>query len=213
MTGQGNILYKQEFGAINNIWKRGDNKQMVPEKEYSRFLLLLCVCLLALSTMGCLDIALMGNILPPNEQDDSSFGLQLKKDLSYYFNTSIMGFPSQGYKEMVNQEFRVLEKTQWMKIKVSVNLDKSSLVDQLIEVLGINESLTRNVDISLVDPDDNVVFHQTFHETETLEPVIYTEPMSGIWSIDIFAKGVGGEIEGFQTYDGFSVEVLAFEPV
>ncbi len=178
--------------------------------KYMTTSLLIVGCILS---MGCLDMELMDGMLPYSKEESSGYHLIQKKSVYYSFNTSVGGAPSQFYKTMGGQEFRVVDSTRWLKITISVNLDKNNLVQDLLEALGINKTLTRYVKVTLTDSNSTVVYKRDFYETTTIEPIVLQSPVSGIWKLDISAKGVGGEIQGFQVYDGFNIRVLSYEPI
>lgn len=162
---------------------------------------------------GCIDMEFMDFVLPRHEETVVVYEPVNKIDISYYFdNLTFPGTPSQTRKEINDREFRILEDTEWMKIEISVSLDKNELFQELIELLGINTTLTRHVKITFTDPKNRVWQHREFYETETTEPEVVYSPEPGLWTLDVYAKGIGGEIEGFQLHDGFEIRVFAMEP-
>jgi len=165
-----------------------------------------------LSSTGCIDTDLMDAVLPHYEKELPDFVITEKISISYQFNTSIPGTPSQLRMEINDREFRILDDTPWMKIEISVNLDKNDLLQELMKILGINQSLTRHVNITIIDPKSRIWYVRDFFDTETLEPEMVYSPQPGIWTMDVEAKGIGGEIEGFQLYDGFKIKIFTYEP-
>ena len=161
---------------------------------------------------GCIDMELMDAVLPHTDVENPYYAIKQKIERSYYFDTSITGAPSQLTKEFPNQEYRILDDTKWMKIEISVNLDKNDVIEKLIELSGINLTLTRHVTITLTDPKNNVWMEREFYETETIETEIVYSPLQGIWTLDVFAKGIGFEIEGYKLNDGFDIRVSVLEP-
>jgi len=163
---------------------------------------------------GCIDMELMDFVLPSHEETVVVYDTENKIDISFYFdNLTVPGTSSQTRKEINDREFRILEDTEWMKIEISVSLDKNELFKEIIEFLEINTTLTRHVKITFTDPKNRVWQQREFYETETPEPDIVYSPEPGLWTLDVFAKGIGGEIEGFQLHDGFEIRVFAFEPM
>lgn len=162
--------------------------------------------------MGCIDMELFSPVLPLERSSETGLAITEKKRISYHFNTSFPGTPSQLRKEFLNREFRIYEETEWMKMEVWIDLDKGPLIQELIEALGINKSITRHVNVTLKDPGGRIVYQREFYESQTPDPEAFHRPRPGIWALDISAKGVGGELEGFQLYDGFTVAVFAREP-
>ncbi len=171
------------------------------------------VLVLLLFFTGCIDLELMDHFLPRDEDITAEYEMTLKKDLEYYFDTSLIAPPSQLTKEYNNQEFRILEKTLFVKIEISVQLDKNDLVQEILKAAGINETLTRHVTIRFTDPKNLVIAHWEFYDTESLTPLYVYSPEPGIWTVNIDAKGIGVEYEGFELKDGFDIKVYAFEPV
>ena len=161
---------------------------------------------------GCIDMELMDVVLPHKEVKTPYFAINQKIERSYYFNTSVTGTPSQLTKEVRSQEYRIVDDTKWMKIEISVNLDKNDVIEKLIELSGINLTLTRHVTITLTDPKNIVWMEREFYETETIEPEIGYSPLPGIWTLDVFAKGIGFEFEGYKLIDGFDIRISALEP-
>jgi|GEM_PF-1534623 hypothetical protein len=173
---------------------------------------IILIILFILSSTGCIDMGLMDAVLPHNEKELPDYVITEKISISYQFNTSIPGTPSQLRKEFNDREFRILEDTPWMKIEITVNLDKNDLLQELLKLLGTNLSLTRHVKIVITDPKSRVWYVRDFFDTETMEPEMVYLPEPGIWTLDVEAKGVGGEVEGFQLYDSFVIKIFTYEP-
>lgn len=191
----------------------GRRRGRVSGKEAVRQAMLSLAVLLSLLSMGCIDLELMDWMLPSENEIYVTHEIVLKKSLFYYFNTTLMAPPSQLRKDVYNQEFRIMEDSEWMKIDISVQLDKNDLIQDILRSLGINETLTRHVIVTFTDPKNRVWFHREFYDTISLEPQLVYSPEPGIWTVDISAKGIGGEYEGFELKDGFDVRVYALEPV
>lgn len=178
------------------------------------FVAISTILAIMVGSTGCIDMELMDFVLPHHEETVVVYDTVKKINESFYFDDlTIPGTPSQTRKEINDREFLILEDTEWMKIEISVSLDKNELLKELIEFLEINTTLTRHVKITITDPKNRVWQHREFYETEAPEPDVVYSPEPGLWTLDVFAKGIGGEIEGFQLHDGFEIRVFAFEPM
>lgn len=182
------------------------------KKSKKGVLEIILILILILSSTGCIDTELMDAVLPHYEKEVPDHVITEKISISYRFNTSIPGTTSQLRKDFKDQEFRILDGTPWMKIEITVNLDKNDLLQELLEILGINQSLTRHVNIVIHDPGSRPWYSRDFFDTENPEPEMVFSPQPGIWTLDVEAKGIGGEIEGFQLYDGFEIKIFTYEP-
>ncbi len=173
---------------------------------------IILITILIAGSTGCIDTELMDAVLPHYEEELPNYIITEKISLSYQFNTSIPGTPAQLRYDPNPLEFRILDDTPWMKIEITVNLDKNDLLQELLEILGVNLNLTRHVNIIITDPKSKVWYVRDFYDTETPEPELLFSPQPGIWTVDVEAKGIGGEIEGFQVYDGFEIKIFTYEP-
>ena len=180
------------------------------QKKSSIAILLILTSIL--SSAGCIDTELMDAVLPHYEKEIPDYIITEKISLSHRFNTNIPGTPSQTRYNPNAQEFQILDDTPWMKIEITVSLDKNDLLQELLEALEINQSLTRHVNIIIKDPKSNSWYVRDFFDTETPEPDMVFSPQPGIWTLYVDAKGIGGEIEGFQLYDSFEIKIFTYEP-
>ena len=189
-----------------------DNRKERKRKPRVLGIILVLLLLVSLS-VGCIDMELMDVVLPHKEEKVPKFVIEQKKVLSYYFNTSLAGIPDT--REVHKEKFRILDDTKWMKIEISVNLYKNDIIQKIIEkFLEISgyDLTQRNVTITFTDPKSRVWYEREFNETETIEPEMLYSPQAGIWTLDVSAKGIGVEVEGYQLYDGFDIRVSALEP-
>lgn len=177
----------------------------------SILIILLIIPLLTINFSGCIDIGVLKGLMGEEEEPKG------------YHTVTKIGFPVKhefdlldtGYKYDKNHPIFIKEKTKWMNITFSVNINdiefqnytNSSIREIIINALNLYH---RHVEITLIDPDGDEVVREDYEESMELQLFAgLEEPKYGTWKLNIVAIGVGYPN---QFKDGFMVDVKCYEP-
>lgn len=177
----------------------------------SILIILLIIPLITTSFSGCIDIGLFDGLMGEEEESKG------------FHTVTKLGFPVKhqfdildtGYKYDKNHPIFIKDKTKWMNITFSVNINdiefqnftNSSIREIIINALNLYH---RHVEITLTDPGGDEVVHEDYEESVELQQFEdFEEPKPGTWNLNIIAVGVG--YPG-QFNDGFMVDVECYEP-
>ena len=168
----------------------------------SRFFILSILLLILVSFSGCIHVDL-GN--PFKEPTPTIEGYYVVHKNGFPLAHTFKVDEGDSIKYSETQPFYIYKGTEWINISIIVSLNSYNLVNSS----PINLSfLERYVEVSLIDPSDEVVYKEKFLESDDkLVPV--NSPASGRWIVAVEAKGFG--VQG--TYDSYMVDLITYEPV
>ena len=172
----------------------------------------LALCLsviLALSISGCIDVELARNVLVVETEPVMEYAWS-NITATYTFDTSFMD-PNTMVHENATK-FTVKNGTEYIDINAWVRMDKlPANMDDMVEQYT---QIRRHVNISVLDPDLNLM---RFHEFNTTESEYrlgkIDQPAEGEWTLLIRAEGISFDIGDFLRYhDAYTIKLGRWEP-
>ncbi len=199
----------------------------------------ICVMMLLLPSMGCLDVQLWKRFVEGEEK--KQIGYEDVEVHSYFwkydftptdiFNALLEGDPTGLTDKEDEKSFRVKEGTTRMVVSYNLTmlnpsesgweaiqaLVKNTIGDdnQVNTTMHALKNLDRHLEIWVTGPDSKVAAHRRHNESlSDTEQIFIDEPEDGTWTIRIESRGIGFEDDGtgVRMHDEYHVWTLVRQP-